>query len=120
MSVELLPPGGSMAEWESWVTEAEDQLATVRVVSPAPAALVAPRQIAPPTQNWPPDAIEAEGPATTRPKSATRGFADEREVDQWAAAARRLRFGEETVRRAPKTSAASAHRPNQTSTFDAT
>ena len=32
-----------MAEWESWVTEAEDQLATVRVVSPAPAALVAPR-----------------------------------------------------------------------------
>ena len=54
MSVELLPPGGSMSEWESWVTEAEDQLATVRVVSPAPAALVAPRQIAPPTQNWPP------------------------------------------------------------------
>ena len=119
MSVELLPPGGSMSEWESWVTEAEDQLATVRVVSPAPAALVAPRQIAPPTQNWPP-AIEPDGPATTRPKSATRGFADEREVDQWAAAARRLRFGEETVRRAPKTSAASAHRPNQTSTFDAT
>ena len=97
-----------MSEWESWVTEAEDQLATVRVMSPAPARPSALGPAGPGaaaiSQFGPP------APTTTRPESAARGFADEREVEQWAAAARRLRFGEETVRAASKTSAASASR----------
>ena len=109
-----------MSEWESWVTEAEDQLATVRVMSPAP-----PRPSAPGPARPGAAAIFQIGPAattTTRPESAARGFADEREVEQWAAAARRLRFGEETVRAASKTSATFANRtiaPTST-TFAAT
>ena len=110
-----------MSEWESWVTEAEDQLATVRVMSPAPAR---PSALGPARPGA--AAIFQIGPAapttTTRPESAARGFADEREVEQWAAAARRLRFGEETVRAASKTSATFANRtivPTST-TFAAT